>query len=149
MPFGTDRGEVGEMNDTDIQAMIKRHEGYRQDIYLDTVGVPTGGYGHAFHLGSSLPQQVWCQIFYHDYQQAVRDYEVLDLDLDPVRRGVVLDMLFNLGLPRLLKFKNTLGAIRAGDWEAAARGMENSKWYGQVRQRAVELVRMMRTGEMP
>ena len=135
------------MNDIDIQKMIKRHEGYRQNIYLDTAGVPTGGYGHAFHLGSSLPQQVWSLIFYHDYQQAVRDYEFLDLDLDPVRRAVVIDMLFNLGLPRLLKFKNTLGSIREGDWEAAALGMENSKWYGQVRQRAVELVRMMRTGK--
>ena len=135
------------MNDIDIQKMIKRHEEYRQRIYLDTEGVPTGGYGHAFILGSPLPESIWCQIFHHDYQQAVRDYEVLDLDIDPVRRAVVIDMLFNLGLPRLLKFKNTLAAIRAGDWEAAAKGMENSKWYGQVRQRAVELVRMMRTGE--
>lgn len=135
------------MNDIDIQKMIKRHEEYRQRIYLDTEGVPTGGYGHAFILGSPLPESIWCQIFHHDYQQAVRDYEVLDLDIDPVRRAVVIDMLFNLGLPRLLKFKNTLAAIRAGDWEAAAKGMENSKWYGQVRLRAVELVRMMRTGE--
>lgn len=137
------------MNDIDVQQMIKRHEEYRQRIYLDTEGVPTGGYGHAFILGSPLPESIWCQIFHHDYQQAVRDYEVLDLDIDPVRRAVVIDMLFNLGLPRLLKFKNTLAAIRAGDWEAAAKGMENSKWYGQVRLRAVELVRMMRTGEMP
>jgi lysozyme len=136
------------MNDTDIQQMIKRHEGYGPNLYVDTAGVLTGGYGHAFHLGSPLPQQVWSLIFYYDYQQSVRDYEVLDLELDPVRRAVVIDMLFNLGLPRLLKFKHTLAAIRAGDWEAAARGMENSKWYGQTRTRAVELVRMMRTGKI-
>ena len=136
------------MNDTEAQKMIKRHEGYGPNLYMDTAGVLTGGYGHAFHLGSSLPQQVWSLIFYHDYQQAVRDYEVLDLDLDPVRRAVVIDMLFNLGLPGMFKFKNTLAALRAGDWELAAKEMENSKWYGQVRTRAVELVRMMRTGEM-
>lgn len=137
------------MNESDIQKMIKRHEGYEPTLYIDTAGVLTGGYGHAFHLGSSLPQQVWSLIFYHDYQQAVRDYEVLDLDIDPVRRAVVIDMLFNLGLPGMFKFKNTLAALRAGDWELAAKEMENSKWYGQTRTRSVELVRMMRTGEMP
>lgn len=136
------------MEDRDIQSMIKRHEGYRQNIYLDTEGVPTGGYGHAFHVGSSLLRSMWDLIFIYDYMQAVNDYDVLDLDLDPVRRAVVIDMLFNLGLPRMLKFKNTLAAMRTGDWESAAKGMENSKWYGQVRQRAVELVRMMRTGEL-
>ena len=136
------------MNDIEVMSMIKQHEGFRERVYLDTMGVPTGGFGHAFHLGSSLPEVIWHEIFYHDYQQAVRDYEVLDLDIDPVRRAVVLDMLFNLGLPRLLKFKNTLTAVREGDWEQAAQGMENSKWYGQVRTRAVRLVRMMRTGKV-
>lgn len=136
------------MEDRDIQAMIKRHEGYRQNIYLDTEGVPTGGYGHAFHPGSSLLRSMWDLIFIYDYMQAVNDYDVLDLDLDPVRRAVVIDMLFNLGLPKMLKFKNTLAAMRAGNWESAAQGMENSKWYGQVRTRAVELVRMMRSGKV-
>lgn len=133
--------------DFDIQAMIKRHEGYSEAIYFDTVGVPTGGYGHAFHDGSTLLHSMWDLIFIHDYMHAVNDYETLNLCLDPVRRAVIIDMLFNLGLPKLLKFKNTLAAIRAGDWEAAAQGMERSKWYQQVRIRAVELVKMMRTGE--
>ncbi len=135
------------MTDSEIQKMIKWHEGYNQTVYLDIVGIPTGGYGHAFNVGSTLPDAVWELIFRYDYTQAVNDYEVLDLQLDPVRKAVVIDMLFNLGLPRMLKFKNTLAAMRAGDWEAAAQGMENSKWYGQTRTRAVELVRMMRTGK--
>ena len=137
------------MNDSNIQKMIKRHEGYKASIYLDSTDVPTGGYGHAFHVGSILPDAIWEFIFRYDFAQVLRDYEALDLQLDDVRRAVVIDMLFNLGLGRMLKFKNTLAAMRAGDWEAAASGMENSKWYGQVRTRAVELVRMMRTGEMP
>jgi lysozyme len=127
--------------------MIKRHEAYRPYIYPDTEGVPTGGYGHAFHKGSVLPESIWNQIFVIDYQTALDDYEKLELDLDPVRKAVVVDMLFNLGWDRFSEFKNTLKALRAGDWERAACGMENSKWYGQVRTRAVELVRMMRTGE--
>ena len=127
--------------------MIKRHEGFRPYIYLDTVGVPTGGYGHAFHAGSVLPDTIWELIFEADYQTALDDYEELGFDLDQVRKAVVIDMLFNLGRGRFLQFKNTIAAIRAGDWERAACGMENSAWYGQVRTRAVKLVRMMRTGE--
>lgn len=131
----------------DVKAMIKRHEGYRGHIYIDTVGVPTGGYGHAFLPGSTLPQEIWDQILDHDYDQAVSDYVRLGFTLDPIRRAVVIDMLFNLGLTRFSKFVTTIEAIRAGDWEAAAQGMERSKWYQQVRIRAVELVKMMRTGE--
>ena len=135
------------MNDIEVMNMIKQHEGFREHVYLDTVGVPTGGWGHAFHEGSSLPQSIWNEIFWIDYSQAADDYETLGFDLDPVRRAVVIDMLFNLGLVRFSRFKNTIKAIRAGDWEQAAKGMENSLWYSQVRTRAVRLVRMMRTGE--
>ena len=135
------------MTESEVMNIIKQHEGFREHVYLDTVGVPTGGWGHAFHEGSNLPDAIWSEIFYHDYKQAVSDYDTLKFDLDQVRRAVVIDMLFNLGLTKFLKFKNTIKSIRAGDWESAAKGMENSKWYGQVRTRAVRLVRMMRTGK--
>jgi lysozyme len=129
--------------------LIRKHEGYREGVYYDTVGVPTGGYGHAFLPGSKLPKDTWEQIFLYDYNLAVSDYYYLDLDLDPVRRAVMVDMLFNLGLPKLLKFKNTLAAIRQGDYERAARAMLNSKWARQVKSRAKQLSEMMRTGEWP
>ena len=65
------------MNDKDIQEMIKRHEGYRDRVYMDSVGVPTGGYGHAFLNGSPLPAMVCDLLFQQDYDIAVRDYEIL------------------------------------------------------------------------
>ncbi len=129
--------------------LIREHEGYREEVYFDTVGVPTGGYGHAFLPGSKLPQDIWEDIFQYDYSIAVHDYYSLDLNLDPVRRSVVVDMLFNLGLTKLLKFKNTLSYIRTGEYDKAAKGMLNSKWAKQVGNRANELSEMMRTGEWP
>lgn len=135
------------MEHYETRAMIKRHEGYSNNVYIDSVGVPTGGYGHAFHEGSKLPDIVWEQIFDYDYLQAVKDYDSLGLLLDPVRKAVIIDMLFNLGLTKLLKFKKMLKALRSGDWEKAAYEMQDSDWYGQVRTRAVRLVRMMRTGK--
>jgi len=65
--------------------------------------------------------------------------------LDPVREAVILNMRFNMG-PRLDQFVNTLAAIARHDYEDAANRMEQSKWHGQVGQRARRLERMMRTG---
>ena len=66
--------------------------------------------------------------------------------LDPVRQAVVLNMAFNLGLPKFRLFKQTLAAIAAGRYDAAARQMQLSKWARQVGDRAKRLARMMRTG---
>lgn len=67
--------------------------------------------------------------------------------LDDVRQRVLLNMCFNLGIARLLGFRNTLAMIRRGEFAAAARGMANSLWARQVGQRAVRLQHMMRTGK--
>jgi lysozyme len=55
-------------------------------------------------------------------------------------------MAFNLGVPGLLKFKNTLRAVREGRFEDAAKGMLASKWARQVKGRAVRLAQVMKTG---
>lgn len=67
-------------------------------------------------------------------------------EMSPIRQRVVVNMTFNLGITGLLKFKNTLKAMREGRYEAAAQGMEKSLWYRQVGDRAKRLVSMMRAG---
>ncbi len=68
--------------------------------------------------------------------------------LDPVRQRVLLNMCFNLGLTRLLGFRNTLRSMETGDYAAAARGMALSKWAGQVKGRAIRLISMMLEGKV-
>jgi lysozyme len=58
-------------------------------------------------------------------------------------------MMFNLGLPRLSKFKLMKAAVDAGDWEEAANQMESSKWYSQVPNRAERLCNRMRLLAVP
>jgi lysozyme len=65
-----------------------------------------------------------------------------------VTKTVLTDMAFNIGLVGLLKFKNTLAFIKAGDYAQAAHNMELSLWYKQVGLRAKELVQRMRTQEI-
>lgn len=139
------------MNDL-AKKQIKKHEGYRSDIYIDSVGVPTGGYGHAFLPGSGLPKFIWDQIFDLDFGNALdAAMDVISQrnwhDLGYVRRNVIINMIFNLGLAGFLKFKATIAAIDARDFETAANRMLQSKWATQVGKRANELAEQMRTGQ--
>lgn len=67
--------------------------------------------------------------------------------LDEIRARVLVDLCFNLGISRLLKFKATLAAYRVGNFEAAAEGLEDSLWFKQVKSRGERLVAMVRTGK--
>lgn len=66
-------------------------------------------------------------------------------ELDEPRQAVLLNMAFNLG-PGLLKFKNTLRAVREMRWKDARDGMLASKWAGQVGRRASRLAEQMLKG---
>jgi len=66
--------------------------------------------------------------------------------LDDVRQAVLIDMRYNLGMAGLRKFKKTLAAIAAGDYETAADQMLDSQWARQVGDRALRLSEMMRRG---
>jgi lysozyme len=62
------------------------------------------------------------------------------------RRMALIDMAFNLGGSRFRGFMKMRSAVAEEDFELAAREMEQSKWAGQVGQRAVTLAAMMREG---
>lgn len=66
--------------------------------------------------------------------------------LDPVRKDVVVSMVFNLGLQGFSEFKRLIFALAQRDYERAASEMLASRWASQVKSRAVELAAMMRTG---
>lgn len=131
-----------------LRAALMHSEGLRLKPYRDTVGVLTIGYGRNLdHVGISEDEAAL--MLENDITAAL---EGLDLflpwwrRLDGVRQRVLADMAFNLGVTKLLKFRNTLAAVQRGDYRAAARGMRNSLWARQVKGRAVRLATMMETG---
>jgi len=67
--------------------------------------------------------------------------------IDEPRQTVLINMAYNMGVNGLLAFKQTLEAVRIGDFELAASNMLNSKWAKQVHGRADELARQMQTGK--
>ena len=79
----------------------------------------------------------------YDAQTIVANFD----ELSEVRQRVLVDMAFNLGRKRLLKFRLTRAAIERRDWARAADEMVDSHWFMQVGPRAARLVAMMRTGD--
>lgn len=149
----------GVQPDPQLVEQLKTDEGLRLSAYLDTVGVWTIGYGHT---GPEVKRGLtWTRekaeaalvedILEHNAQLA----EALPWvgGLDPVRRRVLQNMAFNLGIGSaatgkgLLGFKNTLEFVRTGQYDKAADGMLASKWARQVGNRAVRLAKQMRTGQ--
>ena len=53
---------------------------------------------------------------------------------------ILVNMMFNLGRPRLSKFKKMKAALEKGDWKEAAKEGRDSKWYKQVTKRAERLM---------
>jgi lysozyme len=68
-------------------------------------------------------------------------------DLNDVRQRVVIDMVFNLGMPRFQQFKKMIQALDEGDYKEASIQMMDSRWASQVGARAERLRDMMETGE--
>jgi hypothetical protein len=85
-------------------------------------------------------------LFEEDYQAALarsRGY-VANFDEHPDEIcSVIVNMNFNLG-NRFGKFDDTIAGFVAKDYGKAADGMVDSRWYLQVKTRAVELVSMVR-----
>lgn len=69
--------------------------------------------------------------------------------LDVVRKAVLTDMCFNMGLTKFLTFKRFLKAVADHDWGDAELEMANSLWARQVGTRAIRLGVMMLKGEWP
>jgi len=57
---------------------------------------------------------------------------------------IVANMMFNMGRPRLSKFKKFIAAVAISNWQEAANQMKDSLWYNQVPNRAERLVTRMR-----
>lgn len=137
------------MNLTQLQKQLVLHEGCRLKPYRCTGGKLTIGIGRNLD-DAGISRDEAMLLLRNDMARAIGAVrtELPWVDkLDDVRQRVLVDMAFNLGIDGLLAFKNTLAAVASGDYDRAATEMLNSRWAGQVGERARRLARMMRTGK--
>lgn len=124
-------------------------EGLKLRAYRDTVGVLTIGVGHTKGVkdGDIITKKQAIAFLREDMEDAIEDAKSLCLDWENMsgpRKGVMVNMAFNLGRDRLSGFKNTLRFINERNYARAATNMLLSKWARQVKGRADRLAyRMM------
>ena len=127
---------------------LKRQEGYSTKLYSCSAGKLTIGWGHNIEdlgISGAVAELMLSEDVAVAYDAAMTmDYWD---SLNPARQDCITNMIFNLGLPRFMGFKNMNAALFLGDYEMAADEMENSKWYTQVGDRGRELEAQMRNGE--
>ncbi|MDR0664275.1 MAG: glycoside hydrolase family protein [Helicobacteraceae bacterium] len=135
---------------------IKKHEGLRLKAYKDSLGFWTIGYGHLCDGGKVMPVKAVIdkteanELFETDFAVAFSDVSALFASvwqgLSDNRKIALIDMSFNLGIGKLAEFKQTLAAIKRGDFEAAANAALASKWAKQVGKRAITITEQIRKG---
>lgn len=119
-------------------------EGVVLKAYQDTVGVWTIGVGHTGGVkeGDRIDMATAKHYLRRDIEEAVADAKALCPDWEHMsgpRKGVMVNMAFNLGRDRLAGFKNTLRYIAERNYDRASTNMMLSKWASQVKGRAERL----------
>ena len=131
-----------------LLAQLKRDEGLRLTAYRDTVGKLTIGYGRNLD-DNGITQAEADLMLINDiasHEAQVHNFLPWTDSLDEVRRTVLVNMAFNMGIHSLLGFRNTLQAIHDGEFDRAADLMLESKWAEQVGPRAHRLANQIRMG---
>lgn len=145
----------------ELKEMLRLHEGLRLNLYKDSVGVKTIGYGFnmerndaenimlsvgAIRPYTSITKEQAEQILDITAQEAIVKVSNVFFDFDSLPRNaklVLADMMFNLGPSRFDQFKKMIEAVKRGDYKTAALEMKDSRWYSQVGNRSVHLVSLM------
>ena len=136
-----------------LTEQLRRDEGIKATVYKDTLGFDTIGVGRLIDSrkpGAGLRPDEIDYLLKNDIADRVAAltkalpwFSVLD----DARRGVLVNMAFQLGTAGLLGFKSTLALVAAGKYAEAAEQMLKSRWATQTPARAKRLAEQMKTGE--
>jgi lysozyme len=153
-----------------IEELIK-HEGMVLTVYQDTLGIDTIGIGRNLEdrgISKEELDDLDIPTIDHIYEYGITEADAVYLaendvqivenellsahpcvdGLDSVRQLVLVDMAFNMGVPRLRKFKKMWAAVHENDFATAAKEMLDSRWANQVKSRSTKLAHAMHSGEM-
>ena len=144
------------MNIEQLRKELEVDEGVKYEIYNDHLGYPTFGIGHLVRdsdpeagaaLGTPVTEDRVIEAFNQDVETVLNDCTILYGDFNELPEEaqlIIANMMFNLGRPRLSKFKGMKAGVDSRDWNKAADEMIDSAWYKQVPNRAERLVKRMK-----
>jgi lysozyme len=126
---------------------LQRDEGLSLYPYTDTVGKVTIGFGRNL-TDNGISQEEANTMLKSDMMGVVDEMRVRFMGMElseGVERGL-LNMAFNMGVPRLKKFKKMWVALHDGHYATAAEEALDSRWAKQVGARAQRVAALIREG---
>ena len=130
----------------DLLESIKKHEGFVEHVYDDSLGIPTIGYGFAIKdlvLDEDIAEDILIRKLERLKRNANSRFRWLE-DMPVVVQEVILNMCYQLGVTGVSKFRRAISAFQEGDWDEAANEMLDSLWARQTPNRAKELSNIVR-----
>ena len=134
-----------------LKNRIKKHEGFRNKVYYDIFGNPTIGYGHlikkseSFLKNKKYSKSYLDNLFEKDFKIAVinfnKYYNKKKLSKNLIE--VLIEMIFQLGIKKLIKFNKFNQFIIQNQLYLTALEMMDSLWYLQTPNRVEELIKIL------
>jgi len=134
---------------------VKKHEGYRNKVYLDTLGKRTVGVGHLcvedfWEDDKEYEEKFLMTILEHDLSTAIKGANELMaengcMDMNEKAHEIIIEMIFQLGKTGVSKFKNMWKALSELNYVGASYEMLDSRWAKQTPNRAKGMADTMKS----
>jgi lysozyme len=131
---------------TEIKDFIIKHEGLKLKPYYCPAGKLSIGVGRNIE-DNGISEDEAMYMLNNDIFRCIEELETIFDDFSELPENIqiaLIDMIFNLGKTRFLKFKKMIQAIKDKDFKKASEEAKNSHWCGQVGKRCDDVVEMMR-----
>ena len=131
---------------------VKKHEGFRDTVYLDTLNKRTVGYGHLcvenyWEDGKKYDKEYLEEILEKDLQSAIDQADDMcsNLTISDDAKIIIIEMIFQLGGTGVSKFRKMWAALQENppNYFEAHVQMLDSKWSKQTPARASEMAEQM------
>ena len=142
------------MNLERLMESVKKHEGYRNKVYLDTLGKRTVGVGHLcvedfWEDDKEYEEKFLMDILLDDLQNAIKGARELKeehscTDIDEIAQEIIVEMVFQLGKNGVSKFRNMWKALAEKNYIGASYEMLDSRWAKQTPNRAKSMADQMK-----
>tara|TARA_R100001086_G_C11644780_1_gene205570 strand:+ start:25 stop:456 length:432 start_codon:yes stop_codon:yes gene_type:complete len=139
----------------ELKEQIKEHEGFVPRTYSDSLGKRTIGFGHLcvepeqWDDDKEYTREELERVFDKDFEEALKNAETLigDRPVNFVAKQVLIEMVFQLGIGGVGKFKKMWSALDSEDYGEASFQMMDSLWAKQTPKRAAKLSAKMRSAK--
>ena len=142
------------MNMERLMESVKKHEGYRNKVYLDTLGKRTVGVGHLcvedfWEDDKEYEESFLMEILEKDLSEAIKGANDLMakhdcMDINEKAHEILIEMVFQLGKTGVSKFRKMWDALSEKNYIGASFEMLDSRWAKQTPNRARDMAQIMK-----